>query len=46
MYSLPEKELEMLKKYLDINLKKGFIQFSILSAEYSIIFMLKANKKL
>ena len=38
IYSLSEKELAILRNYLNENLKKEYIRFSIFSAEYLIFF--------
>ena len=36
----------MLQEYLNKNQKKEFIQFSILSIEYLVLFVLKLNKEM
>jgi transposase InsO family protein len=46
IYSLSEKELEVLKDYINVNLKKGFIRESTSPAGYPIIFVPKKNGKL
>ena len=46
IYLLLLEKLEMLRIYLDKNLKKEFIREFQLSVEYSILFILKKNKKL
>ena len=46
IYQLLEKELAILKKYININLKKGFIRLSILLAASLLLFVLKKNRKL
>jgi capsule polysaccharide modification protein KpsS len=43
---LSEKELQVLRKYINENLKKGYIRPSTLSARYPILFVLKLNEKL
>ena len=46
IYKLSEYELKVLKKYIEENLKKGFIRSSEFSAKYSILFASKKNGKL
>jgi hypothetical protein len=46
IYLLSEKELTVLREYINENLKKGYIRFSILSARYPVLFVLKSNGKL
>jgi len=46
IYALSEKELEVLRKYLDENLKKGFIRKSESPAGYPILFVEKKDKSL
>ena len=46
IYALLETELEALRKYLDENLKKGFIQPSTSPAGYPILFVPKKDGKL
>ena len=46
IYALSEKELETLQKYLDKNMKKGFIQKSESPAEYLILFVSKKDESL
>ena len=46
IYSLSSEKLKTLQMYLDKNLKKEFIRKSQLSAEYSILFISKKDKKL
>ena len=46
IYQLLEKELAILKEYININLKKGFIRLSILLAASLLLFVLKKNRKL
>jgi hypothetical protein len=46
IYSLLEKELTILREYLKENQKKGFIQPSIINANYPILFILKSGGKL
>ena len=43
MYFLSEKELAVLKNYLDKNLKKKYIRSLISSAGYSIFFIKKKD---
>ena len=46
IYQLSEKELQVLHKYLEENLKKGFIQESQSPAGYLILFALKKDRSL
>ena len=46
IYQLLEKKLAILKEYININLKKGFIRLSISSAASLLLFVLKKNRKL
>ena len=46
IYQLLEKELAILKEYININLKKGFIRLSISPAASLLLFVLKKNRKL
>ena len=46
IYQLSEKELQVLKEYLEDNLAKGFIRPSTSSAAYPILFVPKKNGKL
>lgn len=46
IYALSEKELQTLRKYLDENLKKGFIQKSESPAGYPILFVPKKDGSL
>ena len=46
IYLLSLKKLEMLWTYLDKNLKKEFIRKSQSLTEYSILFVLKKDRKL
>jgi hypothetical protein len=46
IYSLSEKELTVLREYINKNLKKGYIRLSILLARYPVLFVLKLNGKL
>lgn len=41
-----EKELSVLRKYIDKNLKKGFIQLLESLARFPILFVLKKDSKL
>jgi hypothetical protein len=36
----------MLREYINENLKKGYIRFSILLTRYLVLFVLKLNEKL
>ena len=46
IYGLSEKELEALREYIKINLKKGFIRESESPAGYPLMFVPKKNGKL
>jgi hypothetical protein len=46
IYSLSEKELAVLRDYLEKNQKKGFIQPSVTNISYSILFVPKPRGKL
>ncbi len=46
IYQLSSHELEVLKNYIEINLRKKFIKSSQSSARYSILFAFKKNEKL
>ena len=46
IYILFHTQLEILKNYLDKNLKKNFIQKTKITAEFSILFVPKKDKKL
>ena len=46
IYQLLKKELAILKEYININLKKGFIRLSISLAASLLLFVLKKNGKL
>ena len=46
IYQLSEKELQVLHKYLEENLKKSFIQESQSPAGYLILFVLKKDRSL
>jgi hypothetical protein len=46
IYLLLAKELKVLKKYLDENLRKGYIRPSTFPAGYSLLFIPKKNGKL
>jgi hypothetical protein len=46
IYKLSENELKILKKYLNKNLEKKYIQYFINSAETFILFILKKNGNL
>ena len=46
IYQLLEKELAILKEYINVNLEKGFIQLFILLAASLLLFILKKNRKL
>jgi hypothetical protein len=43
---MSEKELQELKIYIDVNIKKGFIRKSELPAGFPVIFVPKKNRKL
>ena len=46
IYQILEKELAILKEYININLEKGFIRLSISLAASLLLFILKKNRKL
>ena len=46
IYNLSTHELEMLRKYIDENLKKNFITLFIFSASVSILFVKKSDESL
>jgi hypothetical protein len=46
IYSLLEKELQVLREYINENLKKEYIRSSILLARYPVLFVPKLNGKL
>jgi hypothetical protein len=46
IYSLSEKELQVLREYINENLKKGYIRPLILLARYPVLFVPKPNEKL
>jgi hypothetical protein len=46
IYLLSEKELTVLREYINENLKKGYIRFSTLLARYLVLFVSKLNGKL
>jgi hypothetical protein len=46
IYSLSEKELTVLREYINENLKKGYIRLSTLLARYPVLFVFKPNGKL
>jgi hypothetical protein len=46
IYLLLEKELTVLRKYINENLKKGYIRLSILLTRYPVLFVPKLNGKL
>jgi hypothetical protein len=46
IYPLLNKELEVLREYIEINKRKGYIRESILPARYPILFIFKVNGKL
>jgi hypothetical protein len=41
-----EKELEEIRTYINVNIKKGFIRLIKLLARYLVIFIPKKNRKL
>jgi hypothetical protein len=43
---MSEKELQELKIYINVNIKKGFIRLSKLLARFLVIFVPKKNRKL
>jgi hypothetical protein len=46
IYSLSEKELQVLREYINENLKKGYIRPSTSPVRYSVLFVPKPNGKL
>ena len=46
IYTLFYTKLEILRNYLDKNLKKSFIREVKMTAEFPILFILKKNEKL
>jgi hypothetical protein len=46
IYSLLEKELQVLREYINENLKKRYIRPSILLTRYPVLFVPKSNGKL
>ena len=46
IYQLSERELAMLKEYIDVNLEKGFIRLSTSPAASPLLFVPKKNGKL
>jgi hypothetical protein len=46
IYSLLKKELQVLREYINENLKKGYIRFSTLLTRYPVLFVFKLNGKL
>jgi hypothetical protein len=46
IYSLSEKELTVLREYINENLKKGYIRLSISLTRYPVLFVPKLNGKL
>jgi hypothetical protein len=45
IYSLSERELEALRKYIEKNLVKGYIRPLKLPARYPVLFVLKKDGK-
>ena len=43
---MSEKELQVLREYINENLKKGYIRFSTLLIRYPVLFVPKLNGKL
>jgi hypothetical protein len=43
---MSEKELQELKTYINVNVKKGFIRKSELPAGFPVMFVPKKNRKL
>ena len=43
IYTLNQIEMEKLRKYIEVNQKKGFIRLSLLLVGYSILFILKKD---
>jgi hypothetical protein len=46
IYSLSEKKLQILREYINENLKKKYIRLSILLTRYPVLFVPKLNEKL
>jgi hypothetical protein len=46
IYLLSEKELTVLREYINENLKKGYIRSLILLTQYPVLFVPKLNGKL
>jgi hypothetical protein len=46
IYLMSEKELQEMKTYIDVNLKKEFIRESKSPARFPVMFVLKKNRKL
>jgi hypothetical protein len=46
IYSLSKKELQVLREYINENLKKEYIRFSTLLTRYPVLFVFKSNGKL
>jgi hypothetical protein len=46
IYSLSEKELTVLREYINENLKKRYIRFLISPVRYFVLFVFKLNGKL
>ena len=46
LYNLNEKQLKILREYIDEILRKGYIRVSKSEAGYLVIFVLKKNRKL
>ena len=46
IYSLSKREFEILRKYIDKNLIKEYIKFSISLARFAVLFVSKKNGKL
>jgi transposase InsO family protein len=46
IYGMSEKELEEIRRYIDVNIKKGFIRPSESPAGYPVMFVPKKNGKL
>jgi hypothetical protein len=46
IYLLSEKKLQVLREYINENLKKEYIRFSISSVRYPVLFVPKLNGKL
>ena len=43
IYALNQTEIKKLRKYIEINLKKGFIRLSLLLIGYPILFISKKD---